>query len=175
MSSTGRIMPLPVSYKDRIAAIDGVSIVGPQTWFGGVYQDPANFFAQIAVEPEPFLKIYPEFKLPRLPQAEAVVWALLQEQPKHLLDPRHADWNALCVAAAQRVVAELGDKPGGLAARTWGERNTTSIRHPLSRAVPLLARLLDMPARALPGDSNMPRVQGPEFGASQRKQYQAGI
>ena len=58
------IMPLPVSYKDRIAATEGVSVVNPQTWFGGVYQDPSNFFAQIAVEPEPFLKIYPEFKIP---------------------------------------------------------------------------------------------------------------
>jgi putative ABC transport system permease protein len=58
------IMPLPVSYKDRIAATDGVSVVGHQTWFGGVYQDPSNFFAQIVVEPEPFLKIYPEFKIP---------------------------------------------------------------------------------------------------------------
>jgi putative ABC transport system permease protein len=35
-----------------------------QTWFGGVYQDPANFFAQMVVEPEPFMKIYPEFKIP---------------------------------------------------------------------------------------------------------------
>jgi putative ABC transport system permease protein len=58
------IMPLPVSYKDRLAATDGVSIVSHQTWFGGVYQDPANFFAQMVVEPEPFMKIYPEFKIP---------------------------------------------------------------------------------------------------------------
>jgi putative ABC transport system permease protein len=58
------IMPLPVSYKDRIAATEGVAVVSPQTWFGGVYQDPSNFFAQIAVEPEPFVKMYPEFKLP---------------------------------------------------------------------------------------------------------------
>ena len=35
-----------------------------QTWFGGIYQDPSNFFANIAVEPEPFLKIYPEFTVP---------------------------------------------------------------------------------------------------------------
>jgi putative ABC transport system permease protein len=58
------IMPLPVSYKDRIAATEGVAVVSPQTWFGGVYQDPSNFFAQIAVEPEPFVKMYPEFRLP---------------------------------------------------------------------------------------------------------------
>lgn len=58
------IMPLPVSYKARLATTPGVTMVSPQTWFGGVYQDPANFFAQMAVEPEPFMKIYPEFKLP---------------------------------------------------------------------------------------------------------------
>jgi len=58
------IMPLPVSYKERIASTPGVALVSPQTWFGGVYQDPQNFFAQMAVEPEVFLKVYPEFKLP---------------------------------------------------------------------------------------------------------------
>ena len=58
------IMPLPVSYKARLASTPGVSLVSPQTWFGGVYQDPSNFFAQMAVEPEPFMKVYPEFTLP---------------------------------------------------------------------------------------------------------------
>ena len=43
-----------------------------------------------------------------------------------------------------------------------------AIRHPLSRAVPLLGRWLDMPAVALPGDNHMPRVQAPSFGASER-------
>jgi penicillin amidase len=66
------------------------------------------------------------------------------------------------------VVDELGAGTGGLAARTWGERNTTRIQHPLSRAVPLLSRLLDMKPRALPGDTAMPRVQGPSFGSSER-------
>jgi len=58
------IMPLPVSYKERLAATEGVSLVSHQSWFGGVYQDPSNFFAQMVVEPEPFMKIYPEFRIP---------------------------------------------------------------------------------------------------------------
>jgi putative ABC transport system permease protein len=58
------IMPLPVSYKERLASTPGVALVSHQTWFGGVYQDPANFFAQMVVEPEPFMKIYPEFRIP---------------------------------------------------------------------------------------------------------------
>ena len=57
-------MPLPVSYLGRVSAMDGVTLATHQSWFGGVYQDPANFFAQMAVEPEPFMKMYPEFKLP---------------------------------------------------------------------------------------------------------------
>jgi putative ABC transport system permease protein len=57
------IMPLPASYLDRLRATEGVSLAGHQTWFGGVYQDPSNFFAQIAVEPDVFLKLYPEFKV----------------------------------------------------------------------------------------------------------------
>ena len=58
------IIPLPVSYQGRLQQVRGVEMATHQTWFGGVYQDPANFFANIAVEPERFLKIYPEFTLP---------------------------------------------------------------------------------------------------------------
>lgn len=58
------IMPLPVSYLARLNTTGGVTMATHNTWFGGVYQDPANFFAQIAVEPEPFMKLYPEYKVP---------------------------------------------------------------------------------------------------------------
>ena len=55
---------LPLSYQQRIALIPGVASVVHQTWFGGVYQDPKNFFAQMPVEPEPFLAMFPEYVLP---------------------------------------------------------------------------------------------------------------
>ncbi len=58
------IMPLPVSYLNRLQTTPGVELATHNTWFGGVYQDPSNFFAQIAVVPEPYMKLYPEFKLP---------------------------------------------------------------------------------------------------------------
>jgi putative ABC transport system permease protein len=58
------IMPLPISYLDRLNATEGVKLATHQSWFGGVYQDPSNFFAQIVVDPDPFLAMYPEFKLP---------------------------------------------------------------------------------------------------------------
>ncbi len=52
---------LPESYKARIAGIPGVTVVTHASWFGGIYQDPKNFFAQMAVEPETWLDLYPEF------------------------------------------------------------------------------------------------------------------
>jgi putative ABC transport system permease protein len=51
---------IPISYQDRIRQVDGVVEVSPYQWFGGVYKDPANFFGQFAVNPEPFFKIYSE-------------------------------------------------------------------------------------------------------------------
>jgi putative ABC transport system permease protein len=58
------IMPLPISYLERLRATEGVTLATHNTWFGGVYQDPSNFFAQIAVDPQSFMSLYPEFKLP---------------------------------------------------------------------------------------------------------------
>ncbi len=119
---------------------------------------------------------YKDFALPPLYDGEGPVWTLLQERPPHLLDPKYTGWDALLQAAARRVVGTLGSRPGGLAARTWGERNTAAIRHPLSGSLPgFLARLLDMPADQLPGDSHMPRVQAPAFGASERFAIMPGM
>ncbi|MBP7778002.1 MAG: FtsX-like permease family protein [Acidobacteria bacterium] len=66
------IMPLPVSYLERLRATEGVALATHNTWFGGVYQDPSNFFAQIAVEPDSFLQVYPEY---RVPPDQLAAWA----------------------------------------------------------------------------------------------------
>ena len=58
------IQLLPVSYKERMEKIPGVALAVHQTWFGGVYQDPKNFFMQNPVVPEEFLSMHPEFILP---------------------------------------------------------------------------------------------------------------
>ena len=108
------------------------------------------------------------FAMPDFPQLEGVVWPLLQERPAHLLPLRYDSWDALLEDAAREVRDDLAAK-GPLEQRTWGERNTARICHPLSGALPgLLARRLCMPAEPLPGDGAMPRVQGPAFGASER-------
>ena len=66
------------------------------------------------------------------------------------------------------MIADLTKDGARLAEQTWGRRNTLRARHPLSRALPALAGLLDLPAEPLPGDSDMPRVQAPSHGASER-------
>jgi putative ABC transport system permease protein len=58
------IQPLNLSYYDRIKATPGVELVTYSSWFGGIYQDPKTGVFEFAVEPESYLKMYPEFKLP---------------------------------------------------------------------------------------------------------------
>lgn len=58
------IQLLPESYRARMERLDGIALAVHQTWFGGMYQDPRNFFMQSPVEPEPFLEIFPEIVLP---------------------------------------------------------------------------------------------------------------
>jgi len=57
------IMQLPISYQDRIIAVPGVEAVTHASWFGGIYQEPKNFFPQMAVDPETYLDLYPEIRL----------------------------------------------------------------------------------------------------------------
>lgn len=65
------IQPLPRAYQGRIATSEGVSDVTHASWFGGIYQEPKNFFAQFAVEPEAWLQMYPEYVVP---EAQRQAW-----------------------------------------------------------------------------------------------------
>ena len=55
--------PLPLAYKNKVATIPGVTAVTVSNWFGGIYKDPKNFFGQFAVDPEGYLRMYPEIVL----------------------------------------------------------------------------------------------------------------
>ncbi len=102
-------------------------------------------------------------------QFEGPLWQLLTQKPAHLLAAEYASWEALMLDAVDENLSYVADNwDDGLEQRTWGERNTAAIHHPLSRALPMLSKWLDMPREALSGDSNMPKAQGPAFGASER-------
>lgn len=95
-------------------------------------------------------------------------WRLINARPPNLLDPRFPDWDTWLADVAGRAARDLPKACASLAACTWGTVNTTRIQHPISVALPALARYLDMPAEPLPGDAFVPRVQSPDFGASER-------
>ena len=109
------------------------------------------------------------FIAPKLAQFEGVIWPMLEQRPAHLLPPSFQSWDALLADSARKLETDLAAQGPDLAARSWGERNTSAICHPVSRALPaLFKRWLCMKREPLPGDDNMPRVQGPAFGASER-------
>lgn len=101
-------------------------------------------------------------------QFETTAWQLVTGRPLHLLDPRYPSWESALLAWVDRALDELDAVCPALEACHWGLGNELEMRHPLSRALPLLSGFLDMPGQPLPGDSHMPRVQSPRQGASQR-------
>jgi putative ABC transport system permease protein len=93
---------LPISYRNTILQMDGVTHCAAMIWFGGPYDEPEpngskrqDFFAQFAVEFENYLPMYPEIKIP-------------PEQLKEL----QAD-NQGCVLGdkvAERIGKKVGDR-----------------------------------------------------------------
>ena len=58
------IQTLPMSYEAEMEQIPGVVDATPSSWFGGIYIEAKNFFPQFPVEPEEYLRMYPELRLP---------------------------------------------------------------------------------------------------------------
>jgi putative ABC transport system permease protein len=63
-NATAFVIPLPMSYAARLRAVPHVEDVSWANWFGGKYGDGKKFFASFAVEPESYLKMYPEIQIP---------------------------------------------------------------------------------------------------------------
>ena len=62
-NATGFVLPLPLSYANRLSAMKGITRVTWSNWFGGKYGDGKKFFAQFAIDPESYLRIYPEIQV----------------------------------------------------------------------------------------------------------------
>jgi len=58
------IQPLPESYLNKIRGVEGVKVASSQGWFGGIYQDDRNQIGALAVEPELFFEVFPEYAMP---------------------------------------------------------------------------------------------------------------
>jgi putative ABC transport system permease protein len=64
-NATSLIFPLPLAYKDKIRQIDGVKQISWGDWFGGIYIEEKNFFANYAVEAKSYIELYSEYVLPQ--------------------------------------------------------------------------------------------------------------
>src|SRR5271156_6404312 len=64
INRTSIINPIPLSYRDKILRIPGVTYVTHNNWFGGVYQDEKNFFPQFVIDPENQRQVMSELVVP---------------------------------------------------------------------------------------------------------------
>ena len=104
------IQLLPESYGARLETTPGVTDVLHQTWFGGIYQKPSNFFMQCPVNPERLLKLYPEYLLP-------------EDQKKAWLTDR------TCAIVGRQTATRFGFKVGDrvpIQATIWRKRDGSS-------------------------------------------------
>lgn len=102
------------------------------------------------------------------PQFEGALWLLVTEQPLHLLARGEASWRAFLLAQVDATIVALRASCGELQRCSWGRHNVLAIRHPLADVLGVFGHWVDMPALQMPGDQDMPRVQAPAFGASER-------
>jgi len=145
------------AWGDR-AAVDsqGYRLVrGFRTYALNLLCEPVN--RQIA-KFDKVMRIYPE----------DAAFAMLEQQPAHLLNPAFKTYDELMAKAVDLVLGDLRGRGIPLAHATWGQRNRLGIHHPLSLAVPALSRWLDMPNVPVSGDHQMPKVHNPGGGVSER-------
>src|SRR5574341_1255520 len=55
--------PMPLAYRDRISQVPGITAVTYADWFGGVYIDEKNFFAQFGVDDDTCFRVFPEYRV----------------------------------------------------------------------------------------------------------------
>ena len=63
-NASGITFLLPQAHAPRLQAVEGVQSVTWANWFGGIYIDSRNFFAQFAIEAETYLPMYQEMRIP---------------------------------------------------------------------------------------------------------------
>jgi penicillin amidase len=143
------------------ATVDAVSYRLVREFRTAVY---ARVFGPIF---EGCVEAYPGFNIRNF-QLEGALWALLHEKPAHLLNPQFTSWNEVLVAATDDVIRVIDKQGVTLPQGNWGSVNKARVRHPFSYTFPWLSRWLNMPADPLPGGDDMPRVQSPGHGASER-------
>ena len=103
---------------------------------------------------------------------EPAVWRLIHSQPNSWLPNDTESFDELLVDAYRRAKHKLLDKYSPVEANmetlAWGKVNALSVKHPFADQIPLVGNMLNMQQVEGFGDTYMPAVQAPSFGASER-------
>ena len=103
---------------------------------------------------------------------EPAVWQLIHSQPESWLPADIESFDELLVDAYRRAKHKLLDKYSPVEANmetlAWGKVNALSVKHPFADQIPLVGNILNMQQVEGFGDTYMPAVQAPSFGASER-------
>ena len=103
---------------------------------------------------------------------EPAVWQLIHSQPKSWLPADIESFDELLIDAYRRAKHKLLDKYSPVEANmetlAWGKVNALSVKHPFADQIPLVGNMLNMQQVEGFGDTYMPAVQAPSFGASER-------
>jgi penicillin amidase len=104
-----------------------------------------------------------------LPDWETPLWRVVSEQPVGALPQGAASWGEYFGKVLEnKVYQPYKQQYGELGHAVWGDANSFTMQHPLSRAIPLLGRWLDMPTQAMNGDKDVILGQFQAFGPSIR-------
>ena len=117
---------------------------------------------------------------PVLRHVEPAIWQILEQQPQQWLPDGHDSYTVFLQDAYDLTRETLADRhqqngETGFEGLSWGEVNALAVKHPFSGQIPVIGDWLNMPVYKGFGDSYMPAVQGPQFGASQRLLVQPGL
>ena len=131
-------------------------------WFGKLDKDIPASFGTNADNPQTGFRAASS-------RYDAVMEALVAHQA--WVPDGIADWHTFMLNRVDHAIDQLPPDVNVSDAR-WGDRNRAAIEHPFARIVPSwlpwIRGWLGAPHDPLPGDFNMPRVQAPSFGASER-------
>lgn len=153
---------------DRNATADSIGYRIVWAYRNRVATEMSNFLSRVGRAHDD------KFNLNRHRRIEESIWEILQQRPAHYLDSSFSDWDDFLVEQFKVVMQDI-EKSGGLAEFKWGRVNTTNIQHPMSMAIPIVGAWIDMPKRELDGGwSDIPYIQAPAMGASQRMAVSPG-
>ncbi len=80
--------------RQKLESMDGVAAVTPYSWFGGIYKDRRNFFAQFATDPRNVWDLFPD------------VWEISEAQKQAFIQTRTG------AVAGEGLIAKYGWKLG---------------------------------------------------------------